>query len=71
MPIRNHFSRLLGERRLNIREVARRTGLSYGALFALYHDRSGGITFDTLDALCRELKIQVSDLLEYVPEDQP
>ncbi len=68
LAIRNHVSRELGARRLTIKELARQSGLSYGTLFALYHDKTRGIDFSTLDALCRTLGVQISDLLEYVPD---
>jgi putative transcriptional regulator len=70
VAIRNHLSRLMGERRLNIQEVATRSGLAYTTVFALYHDRARRIDLSTLNALCRALDAQVSDLFEYVP-DQP
>ncbi len=69
LSIRNHVSRELGARRLTIQEVADRAGLSYGALWALYHDKTRRIEFTTLDALCRTLKCGVADLLEYEPDE--
>ena len=64
----NHLSRVMGERRLNIQEVARRSGLAYTTVFDLYHARAKRPDLDTLNALCRALRIGVGDLLEYQEE---
>jgi DNA-binding Xre family transcriptional regulator len=67
----NRFSRLLGERRLAIREVSRMTGISYRALFDLYHDKSTRIDLATIDKLCRALGVTPNDLFEFVREPDP
>lgn len=67
VPIVNHLSREMGARRLSIREVVRRTGLSYSAMHDLYHGRVRRIDFATLDKLCRALDVKVGDILEYDP----
>ena len=68
VAIRNHLSRVMGERRLKIQDVADRSGLAYTTVFALYHDKVRRVDLATLDALCRALGVQVGDLLEYVPD---
>jgi putative transcriptional regulator len=67
MAILNRVSRAMGERRLKITDVARRSGLSYQTVFDLYHDRAQRIDLTTLDKLCRALECSVGELLEYVP----
>ena len=69
MAIRNRLSRVMGERRLKIQDVAARSGLAYTTVFALYHDKARRIDLATLDALCRTLRVQVGDLFEYVPDE--
>ena len=69
VAIRNHLSRLMGERRLKIQDVASRSGLAYTTVFALYHDKARRVDLATLNALCRALETGVGDLFEYVPED--
>lgn len=71
VAIRNNLSREMGTRRIGIKRLAEQTGLSYGTLFGLYHDKTRGIDFRTLDVLCRVLGVQVGDLLEYVPDEEP
>ncbi len=69
VAIRNHLSRVMGERRLKIQDVASRSGLAYTTVFTLYHDKARRIDLATLKALCRTLDAQVGDLFEYVPDE--
>ncbi len=69
MTIRIHLAKLLGERKLRASELARRSGISKNTISALWHERSSGIRFDTLDSLCNELKCQVGEILEYVGDE--
>lgn len=67
--IHNRISRLMGERRLTISETARRAGLAYTTVHALFHDTVTRLDVDTLDALCRALEVSsVADLFEYAPD---
>jgi len=69
MTIRIHLSRLMGERKVRISDVHRGTGISRNTLSTLYHETSGGITWDTLARLCTFLDCQPGDLLELVPDE--
>lgn len=60
----NKFSEILGKRKMKISDVHDATGISRPTLTALYYDKSKGIKFDTLDKLCRYLRIQPGDILE-------
>jgi putative transcriptional regulator len=64
--IRCHLSRLLGERKLKISDVARDTGINRGTLTRLYHETAERIELEVLDKLCEYLRVSVSDLLERV-----
>jgi DNA-binding Xre family transcriptional regulator len=64
----NRLSRLMGERRLSIQDVARASGLSYKTVFDLYHARTTRYDQETLNRLCRALGVAVGEILEYVPE---
>ena len=65
--IKCHLSRLLGERKLKISDVARDTGLNRGTLTRLYHETAERVELDVLSALCRYLGCGIGELLEYVP----
>jgi putative transcriptional regulator len=64
--IKCHLSKLLGERRMHLKELQRQTGLSYYTLWTIYHEKNKGIYFDVIAKICRALGIQVGDLFEYV-----
>lgn len=67
----NHLSRVLGEQRVTIAELQRRTGLTYANLHALSHGRAKRLDLATLDKICAALGVGVGDLLEHVAGDQP
>lgn len=62
--IRCHLSRLLGERKLKISDVARDTGINRGTLTRLYHETAERIDFDVLEKLCEYFGVDVSAVLE-------
>jgi putative transcriptional regulator len=66
----NRLSRLLGERRMSIAELQRRTGLSYVTLHDLYTDKSKRVDFKTLNQICQALGVQPGDILEHVPDPE-
>ncbi len=68
--IKCRLSRLLGERRMPILELKRRTYLSYVTLQNLYHEKTTGVAFDTIDKICESLECNTGDLLEYVEEGE-
>lgn len=68
--IENRLSRILGERRMSIAELARLTGVQYTSLFELYHGRAKRVDLKTLDRICRALGIQPGDILEYAPDTE-
>ncbi|HYT44496.1 MAG TPA: helix-turn-helix transcriptional regulator [Methylomirabilota bacterium] len=68
--IQVNLGRLLGERKMKVAELSRRTGVSQHALLKLYHEKLNMVRFDTLERICKVLSCQVSDLLEYKPQEQ-
>lgn len=66
--IENRLSRILGERRMSIAELARLSDVPYTSLFELYHGRAKRVDLKTLNSICRALSIQIGDILEYVPD---
>jgi putative transcriptional regulator len=71
--IKCHLSKLLGERRLKVSQVARDTGLNRMSLHRLYNEEAERIELDVVEVLCGYLSIGVGDLFEYRPAegDQP
>lgn len=54
---------LMAERRLNVSELSRATGISRTMLSNLYNDDFARIDVETLDKLCNFFECDVGDLL--------
>lgn len=67
MAIRVSLDRVLLQRGITLTDVAERVGITLANLSILKTNKARAIRFSTLDALCRELKCQPGDLLEWVP----
>lgn len=64
--IRCHLSRLMGEHKMNIADVARETGLHRNTITLLYNETATRVDLDTIDHLCRLFDCQVGDLFEVI-----
>ncbi len=67
MPIKLNLDRIMSEREISLTELADRIGITLANLSILKTNKARAIRFTTLDALCRELKCQPGDLIEFVP----
>lgn len=67
--IRCNLSRILGEKKLKIADVARDTGINRGTITRLYQETAVRVEFDVLEALCRYLNCDISELLELTEEE--
>lgn len=68
--IKNHLSRILGERRWTRAKLARLTGIRPSTIGDLYNEMADRVSFDQLDRICEVLDCSISDLLEYIPNQQ-
>lgn len=68
MAIRVKLDYLLLDRQLTLTELAERVGMTLANLSILKTNKAKAIRFSTLDALCRELKCQPGELLEWTKE---
>ena len=66
--IKNNVSILIGMRRMTIAETAKLAGVSYNTIYALYHDKTAGIEFETLNKLCFVLVCTPNDLFKYIED---
>jgi len=56
----------MGERRLSIQEVVRRSGLAYSTVHDVYHDKARRMDWKTIDSLCRGIGVtSLTELFEY------
>lgn len=56
---------MMAERKVSLTELAGRVDLTLANLSILKTNKARAMRFTTLEALCRELKCQPGDLLEY------
>lgn len=68
MPIKCHLSRILGEKKMNMSDLAKSAGIARNTVSALYYEDGKGVTWDVLEKLCAALSCQPGDLIEYVPD---
>lgn len=68
--VKCHLSRLMGERKLKIVDVARATGLHRNTITLLYQETAERIDLDSLSKLCTFFECGVSDILEFVPDQK-
>jgi putative transcriptional regulator len=68
--IRCHLSRLMGERKMKIVDVARATGLHRNTITLLYNETATRVDLDAIDALCKLFECGVSDIFEHVEDQQ-
>jgi putative transcriptional regulator len=67
MPIKLNLDRVMSKREISLTELADRIGITLANLSVLKTNKARAIRFTTLEALCRELKCQPGDLLEFIP----
>ena len=65
--IRCHLSRMMGEQKLKIVDVARATGLHRNTITLLYREEAARVDLDAIDRLCQLFNCQVGALFEYLP----
>jgi putative transcriptional regulator len=66
--IKCHLSRLMGERKLKIADVAKETGINRGTITRLYHETAVRVDFEVIEKLCRYLDCDLNDLLELIED---
>jgi putative transcriptional regulator len=67
MPIIVRLDRVMVEQKISLTDLADRVGITLANLSILKTGKAKAVRFSTLEAICRELKCQPGDILEYVP----
>lgn len=70
MMIKCHLSRLMGERKLKIADLARAIGVHRNTITLLYYEKAKRVDLDVLDKICRYFGCDVGDILEHVEGDK-
>lgn len=68
MAIVVNMDLMLVRRKISLKELSERVGISVTNLSLLKTGKVKGVRFSTLDAICRELECTPGDILEYVPD---
>lgn len=65
--IKCHLSRLMGERKLKIADVARETGLHRNTVTLLYDETAVRVELEAIERLCVLFDVPVGELFEHIP----
>ena len=68
--IKCHLSRMMGEHKMKIADVARETGLHRSTITLLYNETATRVDLEAIDQLCQLFQCNVADLFEHVPSDK-
>lgn len=66
--IKCHLSRLMGERKVRVADVAQATGLHRNMLTLLYKETAQRIELEAMEALCRYFNVPVGALFEFIDQ---
>jgi putative transcriptional regulator len=67
--IKCHLSRIMGEKKLRVADVARAIGVHRNAITLLYEETATRVDLDTVNKLCEFLECEIKDLFEFVREN--
>ena len=70
MPIIVNLDVMMAKRNISLNELSERVGLTLSNLSILKTGKAKAIRFSTLEAICRALDCQPSDILEYVNDEK-
>lgn len=70
MPIIVNLDVMMAKRKISLKELSERVGLTLSNLSILKTGKAKAIRFSTLEAICRALDCQPSDILEYVNDEK-
>ena len=61
---------MMAKRKMSVTELANEIDITMANLSILKNNKAKAVRITTLDAICKALKCQPGDILEYVEEDQ-
>ena len=70
MPIIVNLDVMMAKRKISLNELSERVGLTLSNLSILKTGKAKASRFSTLEAICRALDCQPSDILEYVNDEK-
>ena len=70
MAIILRLDRVMADRKMTLKELSERVGVSNVSLSKIKTGKVSAIRFSTLEAICKTLQCQPGDILEYRPDDK-
>ena len=61
---------MMAKRKIKLQDLAKEIGITQANLSILKTNKARAIRFSTLEDICRVLKCQPGDILEYVEDDK-
>lgn len=68
--IKIHLSKLLGERRMSQSRLSELTCIRRATINEMYNELIERVNLEHLSKICEVLKVDISDLLEYIPDKE-
>lgn len=59
---------MMAKRKVSLQKLAEDVGITNANLSILKNNKAKAIRFSTLEAICKELKCQPGDILEYIED---
>lgn len=69
MGIVLRLDRVMADRKISLNELAQNVGITTANMSNLKTGKAKAIRFSTLEAICKTLKCQPGDILEYTEDD--
>ena len=69
MPIIVNLDVMLAKRKMTLSQLSEQVDVTIANLSVLKTNKAKAVRFSTLEAVCRTLRCQPGDILEYVPEE--
>lgn len=69
MAIKVNLGKVMIDKKISLNKLAEDVGITVANLSNLKTGKAKAIRFSTLEAICKTLKCQPSDILEYVEDD--
>lgn len=70
MAIILRLDRVMADRKISLKELSEKVGVSNVNLSKIKTGKISAIRFSTLEAICRTLECQPGDILEYKPDEE-
>ena len=69
MAIGINLDVVMAQRKIGLKELAEKIDITMANLSILKNNKAKAVRFSTLEALCRELKCQPGDIIEFIEEE--